>query len=183
MRTLSLRERKLVAVLVLLALLGTIWTLLVAPVLAGFSERAARRELLTRQYQLNQRTIGSIPRLRRQAERQRDTLRDFVLTGPTPAATAIVLQERVQRTIETVGGEVRAIEDATADETKLRARASARMTLAQMTATLARLQNEPPFLAVDAVNVTADQAAISGRLETMEVSLEVSAPYILAKSR
>lgn len=183
MRTLSQRERKLVALFILFIVASLIWVVIVGPLISGFSERSARRDLLTQQYQANQRIIGSIPRLRRQAERQREDLRSFVITSPTQAAAGIILQERLQRTIENAGGEVRAVEEASGADGQARARGTARMTLEQLTTLLTRLQNEPPYLVVEALNVAADQAVISGRLETMEVGLEVSVPVILSKSR
>ena len=183
MRTLSQRERKLLALFILCIVASLIWVVIVGPVISGFSERSARRSLLTQQYQANQRMIGSIPRLRRQVERQREDLRNFVITAPTQAAAGVILQERLQRTIENAGGEVRAIEDASGADGQARAHGSARMTLAQLTAMLARLQNEPPYLVVEALNIAADQAVLSGRPETMEVGLEISGPVILSKSR
>lgn len=171
------------ALFILSIAIGVVWLIVLAPIVSGFSTRAERRIALKAQYQADQRLVGSIPRLRRQAERQRGDLRNFVVLAPTSAAASTVLQDRVQRTIENVGGEVRAIEDATGSDKFVRVRASSRMTLGQMTALLIRLQNEPPHLIVNALNVTADQAVISGHLETMEVSLEVSVPVVLAKSR
>lgn len=183
MRTLSSRERKLIALLILCGIAGAVWLIVVGPVLAGFSERATQRAMLVQQYQANQRIIGSIPRLRRQIERQREGLKDYVVSAPTQEMADLALQERVQRVIERAGGEVRSIEGAADGGAQIRARASARLTLAQLTVVIARLQNDPPFLAVELLNVSADQAALSGRLDVMEVSLEVSVPVVLAKSR
>ena len=183
MRSLSQRERKLLALFILCIVASLIWVVIVGPVISGFSERSARRSLLMQQYQANQRMIGSIPRLRRQAERQREDLHNFVISAPTQAAAGVILQERLQRTIESAGGEVRAIEDVSGTDGQARAHGSARMTLAQLTTMLARLQNEPPYLVVEALNIAADQAVISGRPETMEVGLEISVPVILPKSR
>ncbi len=183
MRTLSQRERKLLALLILCIVASLVWVVIVGPLVSGFSERSARRSLLTQQYQTNQRIIGSIPRLRRQAERQSDELRSFVISAPSRAEAGVILQDRLQRTIENAGGEVRAVEDASGPDGQVRVRGSARMTLEQLTMMLARLQNEPPYLVVEALNVAADQAVISGRLETMEVGLEISVPVILSKPR
>lgn len=183
MRPLSQRERKLLALFILCLVASLIWVVIVGPIISGFSERFADRSLLTQQFQANQRIIGSIPRLRRQAERQRNDLGSFVISAPSQAAASVILQERLQRIIENAGGEIRVIEDASGTDGQVRARGSARMTLEQLTTMLARLQNEPPFLVVEALIIAADQAVISGRLDTMEVSLEISVPVILSKSR
>lgn len=182
-RSLSPRERSLVAILILVAVVGLFWMAIIGPILSGFSDRSAQRALLTRQYQANQRIIGSIPRLRRQAEQQREQVRNIVVAAPTKAAALTSLQDRVQKTIENAGGEVRAVDDATNDEAAVRTRASARMTLGQLTTVLTRLENEPPYLAVESLDISADQAVISGRLDLMEVAFDVSVPVILSQSR
>ena len=105
------------------------------------------------------------------------------MTAPTQAAAVVALQDRVQRAIDAADGEVQSVEDVSDGTAQIRVRASARMTLAQMTAVLTRLDNEPPYLLVETLQVSADQAAISGRLETMEVGFEVSVPFVAAQSR
>jgi len=183
MRVMSQRERKLVALLILFMILGLVWLVIVGPIFSGFSERAADRTRLIQQYQANQRVIGSIPRLRRQAERQREQLRNFGLTAPTQAAAVGALQNRVERAIADVDGEVQSVEDLSDGTPQIRIRASARMTLAQMTAVIMRLGNDPPYPVVESLQLSADQAAISGRLDVMEVGFEVSVPYVGPQSR
>lgn len=176
MRSLSARERKLVAVLLLIGALALLHLIVVGPIVDGFRERADRREMLVRQYQANQRLVDSMPRLRRWAEQQRASLRDFVLNAANPAAASVALQERLQNQIEAAGGELRSVEEAAAGEGLVGARASVRMTLDQLTRLLNELQNRPPYLNVEALSVSADQALISNRLDILEVSLEVSVP-------
>ncbi|MFM9976614.1 MAG: type II secretion system protein GspM [Sphingomonadaceae bacterium] len=183
MRTLSARERRLIALLILAAVCAAIWLLIVSPIVSGFAERDTRRAALLQQYQMNQRIIGSIPRLRRQVERQRDDLRSFAVSAATPAAAALAVQERLQRVIEDAGGEARALEEVTTSPGEARVRVNAQMSLAQIATVLSRLQNEPPYGTIGSLNVTADQAVISGKLEPMEVSFEVSVPVILAAPR
>lgn len=183
MRAMTSRERRLVALLILMALITAIWLVMIGPIIAGFSERAERRQSLIQQYQANERIIGSIPRLRRQAERQRSAMRDFTYAAPTAMAASAALQARVQRTIETAGGEVRAIDESGTTTSQTKVQASAKLTLAQFADALARLQNEPPYLSVEALSITSDEALVTGKLETMEVSFEVSLPVIAAQPR
>lgn len=184
MRTLSDRERRLVAVLILIAVLTLVWAVLVWPYLAGFSARAEQRELLLREYQTNQRLIGSVGRLTRQAEKQRTVLRDYALFARTPAEAAAALELRLQEGIEQAGGELRSTEQVTVDAAgTVRARASARMPYPALVQFLTALENRPPFAAVERLAVAADQAVISGRLEPVDVSLEISAPYLRSATR
>ncbi|WP_293880051.1 type II secretion system protein GspM [Sphingomonas sp.] len=182
MRSLADRERKFVAVFILCLFVGVVWLLVVAPVLSGISERRERKMALSQQFQANQRIIGSIPRLRRQAEQQKEALGRFIVAAPNAQTASATMQERLQRTIEATGGETRAIEDGQIADDVLRMRATARLTLAQLTALLVHMQNEPPYLTIETLNVTADQALVSGRLEIMEVSFEISLPVVLAQS-
>ena len=182
MQASSQRERKLVALLILLALVTSLWLLIIAPIVAGFSARAVERAELLRRYQANERTIASIPRLRRQAENQRETFRNYVITAPTSAGASAQIQDRLQRVVENAGGEIGNIENVATPDDHVKLRTSARLTLAQVATVLTQLQNEAPFLIVETLNIAADQAVISGRLESMEVSFEVSVPVVLAKS-
>ena len=71
MKPLSPRERKLVAVALLLGVIALIWIALLQPVLDGFTERAEQRAELADRYAQNERLIGRIGQLRRVAEQQR----------------------------------------------------------------------------------------------------------------
>lgn len=184
MRVTSLRERRLVALLILVAVIAGFLLLVVGPIAGGFAERAERREALLRQYQLNQRLGGSVGRLSRQAARQREALRGLALMANSPAQAAAELDARLQAGIEAAGGELRSSEQISATEDGLaRARATARIGLPQLVAVLARLQNQPPYATVERLSIAADQAVVSGQLEPLDVSLEVSIPSLRAAAR
>lgn len=180
----SSRERRLVALLILVAVIAGFLLLVISPIAGGFSERAERREALLRQYQLNQRLSGSVGRLSRQAARQREGLRGLALTASSPAHAAAELDARLQAGIEAAGGELRSSEQVSGpDDGLARARATARIGLPQLVAVLARLQNQQPYVTVERLSIAADQAVISGKLEPLDVSLEVSIPTLRAAPR
>lgn len=172
----SPRERRLVALLVLVAVIALAWLLLVAPVLGGFSERAQRREALALQYAHNLRTVGAIPRLRRQAERQRAVAVDYVVAAPNVEAGREVVKAGLQAAIEANGGEYREGGDAEARPGWARASASARLTLPQLVAVLTRVQNDRPYLVLDAVTIASDEALVTGRADALEVQIDASVP-------
>lgn len=183
MRSLSARERKAVAILLLLAVLAAAQTLIVGPFLAGFAERAERRIRLTEQFQANQRLIASIPRLRRAAERQQADLHSFTLASRNEATAATMLQDRLLKAVDVVGGELRSNEEASIGNGSAGARVSAQLDLAQLSKLLAIVQDTPPYLSIDALSINADQALISRKLEPMDVALEVSIPLRPAAPR
>ena len=83
MTMLNARERRVLAVGLLLALIAGIWLALVAPVLAGFRDRAHRREELLAQYKANQRLLASTPALRASS-----LVATTVTTGGVPSIIA-----------------------------------------------------------------------------------------------
>jgi hypothetical protein len=176
MRTLTPRERRAMALLLLVLLVVLAQALLVAPLVQGFADRAADRAALTRQYEVNQRLIASIPRLRRMAERQRGGDAAYALLVPGPAAGHALLEARLLAAVEAVGGELRSNEEAGTDAGRVAVRVGARLTLRQLTALIAVLQDRSPYLSIDALAINADQAVISQTLEPMDVSLEASVP-------
>ena len=183
MRPISSRERKLVAIGLLVALIAAVQLGIVAPILDGFAARAARREELLLRYQHNERTIASIARLRRKAERQGAELGRFTLSAATAELAGELLKERLQRTIESAGGEFRSSDEVTAPTGWIRARADCELTLDQMTRLLRQLQNEPPYLVVESLTVSADKALLSGQPGPMDVRIEAAIPYRPAASR
>ncbi|WCM28035.1 type II secretion system protein GspM [Sphingomonas sp. QA11] len=164
------------ALLILTALVALVHLAIVSPIVGGFATRTERREALTLRYAHNLRTIGSIPRLRRRAEQQRDSIGAFVIEARNVEAGREVLKERLQHTIEHAGGEFREGGDGEGQPGWARARASARMTLPQLTATLDQLQNSSPWLVIETLSVAANDALVTGQSSTMDVQIEVSVP-------
>lgn len=183
MRATTARERRLIAVALLVLAVALVQLLVVAPILGGFAARAARRDQLLLEYRHNVRAIASIPRLRRQAEGQRETVARFALDARSPEQAHQLLRERIERVVTQVGGEFEAGEDADAPAGWVGVRTAARMTLDQFARVLARLQDDPPWLVVTALDVSADQALVNGRLNPMEVSFEAQIPTRPAQPR
>jgi Type II secretion system (T2SS), protein M subtype b len=182
-RPLAKRERQGIAILLLVALIALVQLVVIGPIVDSFAQRAERRAALEQQYLANQRLVTMVPRLRRQAEQQRSQLQFYAMVAPDPAVASTALLERLQKTLETAGGELRSVEEVSGDDGVIRGRVSARMTLAQLAGLLARVHNEPPYLSVSALAVNADQAVISRKLEPLDVSLEVSVPLVHAAAR
>jgi Type II secretion system (T2SS), protein M subtype b len=179
MRTLSKREERAVAVLILLVIIAMTQLLLIAPVIDAIAERAQRRDALERQFLSQQRLSATIPRLRRQAQQRQEDVQLFAIMAPDPAAASALLQERLERTLNATGAQLRGMEDVAQGAVRL----SARLTMIQLAALLGKLQSEPPYLVITSLSVNADQASISRKLEPMDVTVEVSIPTIRASAR
>ncbi|MBP2276192.1 MULTISPECIES: type II secretion system protein GspM [Sphingomonas] len=183
MRPTSPREQRLIALLILFAILAGVYYLAIAPIVAGFSAREDRRDQLALTYLHNLRTVSAIPSLRREAERQRSAAGSFVLSAPNVEGGREWLKDRLQRTIEGSGGEFREDKDAEGRAGWARARASARVTLPQLTAALSDLQSQPPWVIIESVTVTATDAVVTGQSSTMDVEIEASVPLRTSAAR
>ncbi len=182
-RPTSPRERQLIALLVLLAIIAGAYYLVVAPIVAGFNTREEMRDQLALTYLHNLRTVSAIPSLRREAEDQRSAAASFVVNAPNIEAGREWLKDRLQRAIDSAGGEFREGNDAEGRAGWARARASARVTLPQLTTALTRLQNQPPWIIIESVTVTATDAVVTGQSSTMDVEIEASIPLRAAAAR
>ncbi|MGI9375012.1 MAG: type II secretion system protein GspM [Tsuneonella suprasediminis] len=182
-RPISPRERQLIALLILVALVALVWFVIVSPILSGFSARAQQRNELTLRYLHNQRTIATVPRLRRQAEEERRRIDTYVVAAHDAEAGREVLKERLRRAVEAAGGEVRGAEDTEGEAGWARASVGARVTLPQLVAVLDRLQNAPPWLVVETLSVEANDALVTGQSSSMDIRLEAAIPFRAAAAR
>jgi len=183
MRQLSPREARLVAVLILVALITFVSLLVIHPIVSGFSERSERRELLLARYAANDRTIAAIPRLRRRAEAQRETVDRFTLSAADAGSGAEVLRDRLQNAVTAVDGDFRGGEDVPVSAGWVGARVNTRLTSAQLGALLANLQNAQPYLIVNSLVIGSDDTLVTGAAATLDVQIEASIPLRLSAAR
>lgn len=182
MRPLSARERRMVAVLILLALVAAVHALVVQPILDGFAARAAERARLQLRYVHNLRTIAAIPRVRRQAERDRAALAGYLADARTAEAGREALRERLRRAVAQTGGTIEGSEDAEGRPGWARIRATLRIAYPQLVALLAQLQRQPPWLVIEGLSITAQEGA-PGAMPLLDVDLDVSVPIRTAALR
>jgi general secretion pathway protein M len=174
---LSLRERRLVAVALLMALLALLLYAVILPIINGFSERAATRTTLLQTFERDERAVVQIASTRRAAEAQRQTSARFHLPGGSQAAANDKLKERVAAAIMASGGDLRAIEDVASAAGTIQLRADARLTTEQLAGLLVSLQRGEPLLIIEILSVTATQAFQTGRSGPLDVRLEISGSY------
>ena len=184
MRALLPRERKLVAIGLLVVVFAVLWLGVLSPLVSGFVERADERESLLMLYARNQRVLAGIPVWRAQAEEQRATASKFELTAPTEPLAAEALKSRLSKLTDDVGGTVEAVQDVQEDVPTgwIRVRADLQLTDGQLYKCLARLESEEPYVVVEYLSIAADRAFTTGHLGPMGVRIEVSAPVRLSQS-
>lgn len=174
MKPLTARERKLAAIGLLVAAFALVWLGLVQPIYGSFAANAERRVELRLQYAQNERLIARIAGLRQAAEKQRSLRTLYVLDSPNAEQAGERLRERLEASLEKAGGELRATESVDAPTGWVRASATALVSNEQLTTWLGLLNNEQPYLAMESLTIVADRALNSGRLDLMDVKIEVS---------
>jgi general secretion pathway protein M len=183
MKPLTPRERKLVAVALLLGVIALVWLGVIQPLLGGFAERAERRTELADQYSQNERLIGRIGQLRRVAEEQRRQRTAFALPAPDAGQAAELLKERLAAALDKSGGELRGTEAVETRAGWARASASAVVSNGQLLDWLAGLTAQQPYLVLESVTIGADRALNSNRVDLMDVKIEASIPFAPANAR
>jgi len=183
-RPLTARERRLVAIALLLAALAVVWFLIVGPFVGGFFDRAAERRQLIASHQRNERTMASIPVWRKAAEAQRKRAGRFAISAQSEQFAADALKERLASLATDEGFQITAMQDLDADTTapEAKVRADLQISLTQLNESLRRLETEGPYV-VEYLSVSADRALATGRASRLLVRLEVGAPWRAARSR
>lgn len=176
MKPLSARERKLVAVALLLGAIALAWLAVIQPLLNGFSARAERAQDLADRYAQNERLIARIPQLRRAAEDQRRQRAAFALAASDPVQAGELLKERLETALTASGGEPRGTDTVEARPGWVRASASAVIGNDQLIDWLGRLSAQQPYLVLESLTVGADRAINSNHADLMDVKLEASIP-------
>ena len=184
MRPLSARERRLVAIGILLAALALVYFVVIGPFIGGFIDRADQKKTLAQTYERNQRAMALIPMWRKAAETQRRGAQRFVLSANSEQLAIEALKEKIARIAIDEGYQVTAMQDLQTDAPtgEARVRADLQLSLPQLTDSLKRLETEGPYV-VEYLSVSADRALATGRSSRLVVRLEVGAPWRAARSR
>ena len=179
MRPLNQRERKVVAVGILVAAICGVWLLVIDPLIGGFLDRAQERDELLDRYTRNERLLAGIPIWRAQAQEQARTARTYAIAAPTRALAVEALRKRLGEVATAQGGEVAALAavESGVPDGWVRARADLRLSMEQLYRGLVSLERGEPYVVVEYLSVGADRAADTGHLSQMDVRLEVSAPF------
>jgi general secretion pathway protein M len=179
MRPLAPRERRIVALGLLVGVAAFVWLALISPMLDGFHARAQRREELLVQYQADRRLLGSVSALQKAGADQRRTTYLYQITAPSANVAAEALKQRVGDTLTAAGGAVGNMQQVQAGVPTgwVSARVDAQIGLAQLIAAIRELENEGPYVVVQYLSVEADRAASTGHAAPLEVRLQVSALF------
>lgn len=182
-RTLSPREARLIAILILVALIGAVWLLVAGPFARGFAERGDHRAELAARAAANDRLIAAVPRLRKAAEARGRALGAVIQIAPDTATASGILRDRLQTALVQTGGSFRGAEDLPGTRARVSCRLRARLSPEQLNRFLVLVQNARPAVVVTTLVVSGEDSLVTGRASELDVQLEASFPIRLAASR
>ncbi len=181
--SLSTRERRLIALFVLIGMIAVIWLGIISPIAGGFTARSQDRLRLTQTFSANERLIASLPRLRAQAERLKFGDARFHMKVPKAGLAVEILKERMTEQIAAAGGQLKSVQDVPDRPGWVRAWAECRLSLPQLMGLLEKFQNDTPYLVIATLTVSADRATQSGKLDVLDVRIEVAGTYSPSNAR
>lgn len=181
MTALSRRERRLVALGILLALVAALYYLLAAPVAAGFERRAAERRQLIDDYARQQRLLASAPYWNRERRRQRADAGVYALRAASHETASQMSKDRLTTMFR--GGTIRSIRDIPAPKGWIRLQVDAKLPLADLSGALRTILTARPGMAVLGLSVNAQEAFSTGQLSPLDARVEVSVPIDIAAPR
>ncbi|WP_225206580.1 type II secretion system protein GspM [Novosphingobium huizhouense] len=178
MRQMSTRERRLVAVLILVVAVAGVLALLVTPIIEGFSSRDRQRQMLAQVFHANERRIAAVGVLQHEAEAQQTEMRRRFMVAPDADEANEMLRARIEAAVIATGGDVKASEGIPGETDGAHAAVDARMPHGQLPRLLELVNQMRPAVAVDAMTIIADEALGNAKSDVIDVRLEASAPFL-----
>jgi hypothetical protein len=166
------------AIALLMGCAAGLWRFAILPLATGFLERQDARIRLLAAYARNDRMIAGLPAWRLEAEQQARTASAFAIVAPTMAVGNEALRQRMAQAVRAAGGTVLSTQMRQTDlpANWIGVQSDLKLTLSQLTAVLARFQNEEPYVVVDFLSVALNQERQPGGPESLMVRLAISAP-------
>ncbi len=183
MTDLTQRERRLIALAILIGLFAGLYLFLISPILTGFVERETERAALVSSYSRNERIIASMRHWRREAERQKQTMNRYALIATSRTEAIEMIREQIIHQFVKIGGEVRAFQEVEAPTGWVRARLDVKLDMPEIEQGLRNLQNQIPYAIVQSITVSGGSAAVATPSQNLDVKIEISAPYSNSKAR
>ncbi|HSZ75282.1 MAG TPA: type II secretion system protein GspM [Rhizomicrobium sp.] len=180
MNPLNPREKRIVAIGILVAVIAVAWVGIISPLVQGFLNRAAERHEILNIYARNQRVLEGIPVWRAQADAQKKSAAQYAVLAQSQVLAAQALKTRINKLVADEGGSLQNIGDVQNDVPQgwVRVRADLQLTDMQLYKCLTRLDSEAPYVVIEYVSVAADRAFQTGHLEPMAVRIEIAAPFV-----
>lgn len=183
MKTPSAREQRLIACLLLVAVVALVWIGIVRPIRDGFDQRREERTQLLLQHQRNQQAAAALPLLRAAARTQRADTQRFLLTASSPQAAHDRLRDLVRRAAFRNKIVMKTSQSVESKPGWASLRGNGVVGLDGLARFLADVQNDQTVVLISTTSIAANAAFQTGTAAPMEVQLEISAPFDAAAVR
>jgi hypothetical protein len=175
--TLARRERRLLALGLLVLALVLVWLAIVRPILGGFDAREEEREQLLTSYARGERVIGAMRATRAALRVQRAGTADWALDAPSPALATDILRETVLNAARASHATVASVQEAQAPAGTVAVRADLTTTPDKLGPLLVALQNIRPWPVVEQFNVVADRSLEAPTGAPVDVRVDLSVRF------
>jgi hypothetical protein len=176
-RTLSPREKRLIAFAILAGLVVGVWQCVLWPTIDGFLARDDERQKLIAEYQSNERILAGLPGWSAQAREQARTASFYAISAPNESIAIEILSQRLTRNVTAAGGSV--VNTVPVPEKTLRGwihvKSDMELTVGQLYAVLTRIQNEVPYVVVGHLAVDAHPGASRDEPQSLSVRMDIFA--------
>ncbi len=178
MMNLSLRERRLLALAILVAVVALVWLAAVVPILNGFAARQDARETAVETLREDGRAVAAYQDIRlKLADLRRTAPAWAVVAASAPAATEQA-RARVNRAVADSGGVLEALRDQPGRPDLIQLQGDARIDLIGLQALLRHLEADHPAGVVSALVVAAPDATMAQHAPSLQVRFDVSFSYV-----
>lgn len=181
MRSLSVRERRLIALALAFAALVLLVFGIVLPFASGFADRADERHQLIETYARNQRVLAGVPGWRRSIEHQRAHASLFGMEADSPSQASSAVKQRFAARIRAHQGSLRLMQDGEASPGSARVWAEFRIALPNLVALLRDLQGTAPIAVIESLSINANRTIEDGQLQPLDVRLELAIAHTAAR--
>ncbi len=177
MSGLTERERRLLALGLLVAALAAAWLGIAAPIIGGFSTRRAERAQFTLELERDRRLAHVFPRLRAEQAALAQEAGAYAFQTADAATARSVGEARLAALVTASGGTLHAVRDEAADAGQVRLRADAALTLHGLVGLLAALRSSRPFAVIEALTVSSGEASAPQTPAPLEMRIDVVYAY------
>jgi uncharacterized protein YggE len=179
----SARERRLLALAILVLVVAVIWVAGVAPILNGFAARQEARDAAIETLRHNARGIADYSDVRLQLEDVRRTVPNWAVQASSRPAATDLARRRISQAVADSGGVLDALRDQPGQANLIRLQVDARIDLNGLQTLLRHLENDRPAGVVNSISVAAADATTaqpvsSPSVSSLQVRLDVSFSYV-----
>jgi type II secretory pathway component PulM len=174
----SPRERRLVALAILVAVVTSVWLVAVVPILNGFAARQEARDAAAQTLRENARAIAAYQDTRLKLADLHRAAPAWAFLAPSPPVATEQARVRVSRAVADSGGVLETLRDQPGRPGLVQLQGDARIDLIGLQSLLRHLEDDRPAGVVSALVVAAPDATTAQHASSLQVRFDVSFSYV-----